>query len=339
MNTKILLENVSLWRRTQEEYLYDLKRLVLRALEGKHRKANRRRVLNDVSLKVGAGEKLGIIGSNGSGKSTLLKVICGILRPTAGRVHVDGTLAPLIELGAGFDAEMSVIENILFYGILLGYSRAAIRSRVDAILKFAELNDHADEPLKTLSSGMNARLGFAIATETRPDILILDEVLSVGDESFRQKCAERIRTFWDAHSTIIAVSHDLNFVRTQCERAIWMDEGRIRMDGPAGEVAERYLQSVMMVTAARELEERGRLEFLRDELLRRIALSQPAELLVRGQGLDYEGQKIFIVRGGTRSWIQNPGWLTAHGYRWPDDVELIDDDVIKLIPETEPASV
>jgi len=339
MSTKIILDDVSLWRRTQEENLYDLKRLVLRAMEGKHRQSHRRRVLHDVTLKVGAGEKLGIIGSNGSGKSTLLKVICGILRPTAGRIHVDGTLAPLIELGAGFDAEMSVIENILFYGILLGYSRTAIHARVEAILKFAELKDHADEPLKTLSSGMNARLGFAIATENRPDILILDEILSVGDESFRQKCAERIRTFWDAQSTIIAVSHDLNFIRTQCQRAIWMEEGRIRLDGPASDVADRYLESVLMINAARDLEERGRREFLRDELFRRVAHRQPAELLVRGHGFDYEGTKIFLIRDGTRTWIRDPAWLFAHGYRWPDDVELIDDSLIRSIPETEAASV
>jgi ABC-type polysaccharide/polyol phosphate transport system ATPase subunit len=339
MSAKISLDDVSLWRRTQEEYLYDLKRLVLRALEGKHRRSNRRRVLHNVSLTVGAGEKLGIIGANGSGKSTLLKVICGILRPTSGRVHVDGTLAPLIELGAGFDAEMSVIENILFYGILLGYSRAGIHERVDRILTFAELNDHADEPLKTLSSGMNARLGFAIATETRPDILILDEILSVGDESFRQKCAERIKTFWDADSTIIAVSHDLHFIRTQCQRALWIEEGCIRMDGAADDVADGYLESVSMMTAARDLEENGRREFLREDLFRRAASRQPPQLLVRGRGFDYEGTKIFLVRDGTRSWIRDPAWLPAHGYRWPDDVELIDDGVIASIPVAETAAV
>jgi len=325
MNAKIALDGVSLWRRTQEEYLYDLKRLLLRALEGKHRKSHRRRVLHDVSLTVGAGEKLGIVGANGSGKSTLLKVICGILRPTAGRVHVHGTIAPLIELGAGFDAELSVVANITYYGVLLGYSRAAIESRVKAILDFAELHDHASEPLKTLSSGMNARLGFAIATETRPDILILDEVLSVGDESFRQKCAERIATFWDADSTIIAVSHDLNFIRSQCTRAIWIDGGCVRMDGPAREVADHYLESVLMVHVIRD----------RDSLLRRASLRSPAELLVRGHGLDYEGTKVFLVRDGRRRWITDPTWLTAHGYRSPQDVEIVDDAVIRAIPEAE----
>ena len=244
MSAKILLEHVSLVRRTQEEYLYDLKRLLLRAMEGKHRRSHRRTVLSDISLQIGAGEKLGIIGSNGSGKSTLLKVICGILRPTTGRVRVRGSIAPLIELGAGFDPEISVRENILYYGILLGYSYAEIQSRVKPILDFAELHDHADEPLKTLSSGMNARLGFAIATETRPDILILDEVLSVGDEAFRQKCAQRIRTFWDANSTIIVVSHDLEFIRTQCDRTIYLDSGCIVREGAPGEVVDAYLHAV-----------------------------------------------------------------------------------------------
>jgi ABC-type polysaccharide/polyol phosphate transport system ATPase subunit len=325
VNTKIALEGVSLWRRTQEEYLYDLKRLLLRAMEGKHRKAHRRRVLDEVSLEIGAGEKLGIVGANGSGKSTLLKVICGILRPTSGRVYVDGTIAPLIELGAGFDSELSVVANITYYGILLGYSRAAIESRVKAILDFSELHDHATEPLKTLSSGMNARLGFAIATETRPDILILDEVLSVGDEAFKQKCAERIATFWDADSTIIAVSHDLNFIRAQCTRAIWIDGGRVRMDGPAREVADEYLESALMVHVVRD----------REALLRRAARRTPAELLVRGHGLDYEGTKVFLVRDGKRSWITDPAWLAANGYRWPHDVEIIDDDVIRSIPEAD----
>jgi ABC-type polysaccharide/polyol phosphate transport system ATPase subunit len=279
------------------------------------------------------------VGANGSGKSTLLKVICGILRPTSGRVFVDGTIAPLIELGAGFDAEMSVVDNVIFYGILLGYSRGEIAARVDSILRFAELADHADEPLKTLSSGMNARLGFAIATEQRPDILILDEILSVGDESFRQKCAKRIATFWDNESTIIAVSHDLHFIRTQCERAIWVDHGEIRMDGPAADVADRYLESVLFASVSLDRQNLGRSELLGEELIRRAARREPAELLVRGRGFDFEGKKIFLIRDGKRSWIQDPAWLTTHGYRWPDDVEFVDDVVIRSIPETEPVSV
>jgi ABC-type polysaccharide/polyol phosphate transport system ATPase subunit len=244
VSAKIVLNSVSLSRRTQEEYSYDLKRIILRLIEGKHKKPRKRRVLDKVTLNVGAGEKLGIIGSNGSGKSTLLKVICGILRPSSGSVHVDGTISPLIELGAGFDGEISVIANIIYYGILLGYSRKAIEARVTPILDFAELHDHAQEPLKTLSSGMNARLGFAIATDTRPDILILDEVLAVGDERFREKCAARVRDFWDANSTIIVVSHDLEFIRTQCSHALWMDHGAIALAGDPNVVVNAYLDAV-----------------------------------------------------------------------------------------------
>ncbi len=244
MNAKIALQSVTLARRTQEEYSYDLKRVILRMIEGKHKRPRKRRVIDNVSIDVGAGEKVGIIGSNGSGKSTLLKLICGILRPTSGKVRVDGTISPLIELGAGFDGEITVIANIIYYGVLLGYTRSDIESRVKSILDFAELHDHAHEPLKTLSSGMNARLGFAIATETRPDILILDEVLAVGDERFREKCSARIRDFWDANSTILVVTHDMDFVRNQCSRAIWMDRGRVKLQADPNSVVDAYLDAV-----------------------------------------------------------------------------------------------
>jgi ABC-type polysaccharide/polyol phosphate transport system ATPase subunit len=244
VNAKIALQSVTLARRTQEEYSYDLKRVILRMIEGKHKRPRKRRVIDNVSIDVGAGEKVGIIGSNGSGKSTLLKLICGILRPTSGKVRVDGTISPLIELGAGFDGEITVIANIIYYGVLLGYTRSDIESRVKSILDFAELHDHAHEPLKTLSSGMNARLGFAIATETRPDILILDEVLAVGDERFREKCSARIRDFWDANSTILVVTHDMDFVRNQCSRAIWMDRGRVKLQADPNSVVDAYLDAV-----------------------------------------------------------------------------------------------
>jgi ABC-2 type transport system ATP-binding protein len=242
--TAIELRGISLWRRTQEELAYDLKRTILHSLERRYRRPARRRVLAGIDLRVERGEKIGIIGPNGAGKSTLLKVICGILPPTSGTVRVSGRIAPLIELGAGFDNDLTVIENIIYYGVLLGFSRDEMRARAQSILEFAELEDYARAPLKALSSGMNARLGFAVATDRRPEILILDEVLAVGDESFRQKSTQRITEFWDAHSTILAVSHGLDFIATQCERAIWLDQGRLVMIGPAREVTERYLESV-----------------------------------------------------------------------------------------------
>ncbi|MEA2666964.1 MAG: lipopolysaccharide transport system ATP-binding protein [Candidatus Eremiobacteraeota bacterium] len=240
----IELENITLWRRTQEEFHYDLKRTVFALLRNSYRRPQKRQVLSDVTLSIEPGAKFGIIGANGSGKSTLLKVLCRILKPTSGRVHVDGRIAPLIELGAGFETDLSVVDNIVYYGVLLGISREAMLTRIDPILDFAELQAYRVVPVKALSSGMVARLGFAIATDVRPEILILDEVLSVGDESFRQKCEERLRGFWDAHSTVIVVSHDMSFILESCETVAWLDNGRLARVGPAAEVVSAYLASV-----------------------------------------------------------------------------------------------
>lgn len=244
MTELIRLNQVSLWRRTQEEFSYDLKRTVLSLLEGKYRKPSKKLVLDQIDLAVNSGEKIGIIGANGSGKSTLLKVICGILQPTQGQVRVRGQIAPLIELGAGFDAEISVVDNIVLYGVLLGFSRQEMLRRVESVLNFAELQEFASAPVKSLSSGMVARLGFAIATDVQPDILILDEVLSVGDERFRYKCQERINQFWNDEATILVVSHSMGFIQESCQRAIWLERGQIRFAGTASETVERYLTSV-----------------------------------------------------------------------------------------------
>ena len=240
----IRLDNVSLIRRTQEEFSYDLKKTLLSFLEGKYRKPSKRCVLDNISLVIEAGEKVGIIGSNGSGKSTLLKVICNILEPTSGKVRVKGNIAPLIELGAGFDSDMSVMENIVLYGVMLGFGEQEMRRRIPEILEFAELEDYISVPVKALSSGMVARLGFAIATDIQPDILILDEVLSVGDESFKNKSKQRIEKFWQAHATILLVSHDLNFLQKSCERVIWLEKGKVKQIGDAEEIIQAYLESV-----------------------------------------------------------------------------------------------
>jgi ABC-type polysaccharide/polyol phosphate transport system ATPase subunit len=240
----IRLDQVSLWRRTQEEFSYDLKKTILSVLEGKYRQPAKKLVLDKIDLVVETGEKIGIIGANGSGKSTLLKIISGILQPTTGSVRVKGQIAPLIELGAGFDPEISVMDNILLYGILLGFSRAEMRQRAQSILEFAELQDYTLVPVKGLSSGMVARLGFAIATDVQPDILILDEVLSVGDESFKNKCKQRIDKFWDGTSTVLVVSHAMEFVRESCQRAIWINKGQIKFCGDACETVDRYLSFV-----------------------------------------------------------------------------------------------
>jgi ABC-type polysaccharide/polyol phosphate transport system ATPase subunit len=245
----IRLDNVSLVRRTQEEFSYDLKKTILSFLEGKYHKPSKRCVLNDISLVIESGEKVGIIGANGSGKSTLLKVICSILEPTSGRVWVKGNIAPLIELGAGFDTELSATDNIILYGVMLGFSEQEMRRRIPEVLEFAELEDYASTPVKALSSGMIARLGFAIATDVKPDILILDEVLSVGDESFKNKSKQRIENFWQDHATILLVSHDLNFLQKSCERVIWLEKGRVKSIGNPEDLVQAYLESVNLAEA------------------------------------------------------------------------------------------
>lgn len=242
----IRLNNVSLWRRTQEEFSYDLKRTILSLATGKFRKPSRKEVLKDIDLVISEGEKIGIIGANGSGKSTLLKVISGILKPTTGEVAVHGSVAPLIELGAGFESELSVADNIVIYGVLLGFSRQAMKSRIQDILEFAELHEYERVPVKGLSSGMMARLAFAIATDTRPDILIVDEVLSVGDESFKQKSQQRMEQLLSENTTALLVSHDLELIEKNCIRVLWMDKGKIRFVGNSENAISLYLESTSL---------------------------------------------------------------------------------------------
>ena len=244
MQESIRLDGVSLWRRTQEEFSYDLKRTILSFLEGKYRQPAKKIVLDNIDLTIEKGEKVGIIGANGSGKSTMLKLISGILKPTSGTVRVKGKVAPLIELSAGFDSELSVRDNIILYGVMLGYSQAEMIERTSLILKFAELEDYALVPVKGLSSGMTARLGFAIATDTKPDILILDEVLSVGDVTFKNKCSQRMEEFWQDHVTVLLVSHSMELIRQNCHKAVWLEKGQIRMIGEAGNVVDEYLRCV-----------------------------------------------------------------------------------------------
>ena len=240
----ISFDRVSLWRRTQEEFSYDIKQTIFSIVSGKYRLPAKKLVIDDINLTVKSGEKIGIIGGNGAGKSTLLKLVSGILEPTVGKVRVNGNIAPLIELGAGFDEKISVHDNIIMYGVLLGFSRREMQKRIPMILDFAELNDYALVPVKGLSSGMVARLGFAIATDVQPDILILDEVLSVGDQSFKNKCQHRINKFLNGDTTVLVVSHDLGFIRTSCDKVIWLERGRIKYIGSGEETVDRYLNTV-----------------------------------------------------------------------------------------------
>lgn len=235
----IQLDNVSVRYRVPHERYNTLKEHAIRWLE--------RRVqyddfwaLRDVNLCVQSGEVVGIIGRNGAGKSTLLKVVSRVLLPSNGRVRLRGRVAPLLEFGAGFHPELTGRENVFLNGAILGFSHAEMESKFKHIVDFAELWDFIDAPLRTYSSGMAARLGFAIATDVDPDILILDEVLSVGDVAFQKKSAERIQSFRAAGATILMVSHSMDTVEAMCDRAVWLDHGKLMADGNPAAVVQRY---------------------------------------------------------------------------------------------------
>lgn len=199
--------------------------------------------LRDISFEVKRGEAWGLVGTNGSGKSTLLKLICGILKPYKGSVTVNGSIAPLIELGAGFDGELTARENIYLNGAVLGYSKDFMDSHYDEIVDFAELHNFMDMPIKNYSSGMAARLGFAIATIVRPEILIVDEVLAVGDVAFQEKCQKRMQEMLANGTTLLFVSHAIETVRELCDHAIWINKGEVMMKGEVNEVCDAYLRS------------------------------------------------------------------------------------------------
>ena len=197
--------------------------------------------LDNVSLDVRKGEILGIIGGNGAGKSTLLKILAGIMKPSSGSVVVNGTIAPMIELGTGFDFELSALENIYLSGAVLGYTKNFITSKVVEIFDFAELWDFKDVPVKYFSSGMVARLAFAVSTIVVPDVLIVDEILSVGDMSFQKKSYKRMVELMNGGSTVIYVSHDVESLGKMCNRVIWLDKGKIKMIGEASKVCEDFI--------------------------------------------------------------------------------------------------
>lgn len=197
--------------------------------------------LKNVSLTIEKGDAVGIVGLNGSGKSTLLKIIAGVMKPTKGTVKVCGSVAPMIELGAGFDMDLSARENIYLNGAVLGYSRAEMNKKAESILDFAELWDFVDVPLKNYSSGMVARLGFSIATAHTPDILIVDEVLGVGDYKFQEKCEKRINEIVETGATVLFVSHSIQQVEKLCKHALWLDKGCQIMYGDIQEVCAAYM--------------------------------------------------------------------------------------------------
>ncbi len=196
--------------------------------------------VNNVSFTVRPGEMLAIIGRNGSGKSTLLKVIAGIYRPTSGTVRVTGSIAPLLELGAGMHTELTGRENILLNGLLMGFSKRQMLQREERIIEFADIGDFIDVPVKQYSTGMYMRLAFSVATEVDPDILVIDEILAVGDSGFQRKCFERLKRFRESGKTILFVTHSMDQVVGQCDRAILLDRGQLLFDGDPREAVERY---------------------------------------------------------------------------------------------------
>lgn len=235
----IKVEDVSIKFNLSQEKLDSLKEYVLKLFHGKV-KYDEFWALQDVSFELKKGERLGILGLNGAGKSTLLKVIAGVYKATTGTVERHGVIAPLLELGAGFDMQYTARENIYLYGAVLGYSREFIEEKFDEIIEFAELQKFVDVPLKNYSSGMKSRLGFAICTAVQPDILILDEVLSVGDAKFKKKSEKRVTNMFDDGVTVLFVSHSLEQVKRLCNKAIILDHGKMIAYGNINEVAPIY---------------------------------------------------------------------------------------------------
>ena len=235
----IEVNNVSMRFNMAKEKHESLKEYFLAAVQGKLQ-FEEFYALRDVSLTVERGDFYGLVGLNGSGKSTLLKVISGVFKPSAGSVTVRGTIAPLIELGAGFDFDLTARENIFLNGTVLGMTPKYIREKFDEIVEFSELRDFLDIPLKNYSSGMVSRLAFAVATTTKPDVLIADEILAVGDFLFQQKCEKRMQELMSGGTTVILVSHSIEQIERMCNKATWLEKGRVRMQGACGEVCTAY---------------------------------------------------------------------------------------------------
>lgn len=235
----ISVKDVSMVFNLATEKVDSLKEYVLKLLK-RELMVQKFYALRNINLEIRRGESVALIGVNGSGKSTLLKVIAGVLHPTTGSVHVNGSIAPMIELGAGFDPELTARENVFLNGAVLGHDRKFMEEHFKSIIDFAELWDFVDVPVKNYSSGMVARLGFAIATEIRADVLIVDEVLAVGDFRFQEKCKKRMAELMSGGTTLLFVSHNTEQVRQLCKKAVWIKKGTIQMIGDVDEVCACY---------------------------------------------------------------------------------------------------
>lgn len=235
----IEVNNVSMCFRLQADRVSGLKEYIVRKLRGQI-EYKEFWALKDVSFSLEKGQTLGIIGHNGAGKSTLLKVISGILKPTEGSVRVEGNVAPMLELGSGFDMELTGRENIMLNGAILGFGEEFLKEKYDEIVEFSELGEFISQPLRNYSSGMVARLAFSIATVVKPDILIVDEVLSVGDADFQRKSLARMTELMSGGTTVLFVSHDTDTIRRMCDRVLWIEHGQVQAFGETQEICDKY---------------------------------------------------------------------------------------------------
>lgn len=266
----ISVQNVTMSFNLNKEKVDNLKEYVIKLITHKL-EFKRFHALQDISFEVKKGEHLAILGFNGAGKSTLLKTIVGVYKPTSGKIEKQGVIAPLLELGAGFDPNYSGKENIFLYGAILGYSRDYIQSKYDEIVEFSELGNFINVPLKNYSSGMRARLGFSIATAVEPDVLILDEVLSVGDAKFRTKSLKKVQSMFEKGVTVLFVSHSIDQVKAICDTAILLDHGKIIAQGDVNEVSAIYDD---MTRGVRDSKSKAMKE--EKEILKKVAAEKPA---------------------------------------------------------------
>lgn len=237
----IEIKNVCMDFYMQSEKIDNMKEFFIKLIKGKIER-QKKRILENISFDVKKGESIGLIGHNGAGKSTLLKLITGIMKPTEGSIKVNGLVAPLLNLGAGFDFEATAKENIYLNGAILGYSSRELAKKYDEIVEFSELHDYMNVPLKNFSSGMVARLGFAIAIDVDPDILLVDEILSVGDENFKEKCAKRIKELRNSGVTFVIVSHSMSQIKSLCQKVVWIEDSKMMAYGDAEEICNKYLE-------------------------------------------------------------------------------------------------
>ena len=237
--TVIKLENVGMYYRKSTQKIDSFKEYLIKYLK-KQVVYEEFKALDNINLEIGKGEVVGFVGLNGAGKSTILKVISGVQKPTTGKITVSGKVSPLLELGAGFDHDLTGRENIYLNGLILGYDKKFINSKMDEIIDFAEIRDFIDTPVKNYSSGMRARLGFSIATVQTPQILIVDEVLSVGDGRFKKKSEERMIELIKSDATVLFVSHSIAQIRRLCTKVVWLEKGNIKMVGNTKEVCDAY---------------------------------------------------------------------------------------------------